>query len=52
MTEKNGGTARQVCNCLLSVGGWVIKSQGQKKKIYFFTDYFLLFFIGIGEPLR
>jgi hypothetical protein len=34
------------------VGGWVIKSQGQKKKIYFFTDYFLLFFIGIGEPLR
>jgi hypothetical protein len=35
MTEKNGGTARQVCNCLLSVGGWVIISQGQKKKIYF-----------------
>jgi hypothetical protein len=25
---------------------------GAKEKDLFFTDYFLLFFIGIGEPLR
>ena len=41
MTEKNGGTARQVCNGLLSVGGWVIISQGQKKKIYFLPIFFV-----------
>ncbi|QYS91731.1 hypothetical protein JJC04_03210 [Flavobacterium covae] len=36
MTEKNGGTARQVCNCLCALAGGLL-NQSQKRSIYFFT---------------
>lgn len=42
MTEKNGGTARQVCNGLLSVGGWVIKSSRTKVAFIFYHFFFFV----------
>jgi hypothetical protein len=41
MTEKNGGTASQVCNGLLSVGGWVIKSSRTKGAFIFTASFFV-----------
>ena len=46
MTEKNGGTAKPVCNSLSPVrwrAGY--KLIPQKESIYFFTAFF---FIGLG----
>jgi hypothetical protein len=34
-----------------SVGGGLL-NYSKRKRFIFFTDYFLLFFISIGEPLR
>ena len=42
MTEKNGGTARLVCNGLCALAGWVIISS-DAKRTFIFTASFQMF---------